>query len=299
VKHERLQGKGDAAKGKNMAPTAKSGHNRKKKTEESPGADGTTAARLDGKTWLRYSISIWDDLVKSRDERGFKHPAMFPSGLTDRLLEIFEPQDGGLVLDPFMGSGSTICSAYRKGLPAIGFEISPEYVALAGRRLAEIPGEPGLYPLLIQESSMRMLDYVATGSVGLCITSPPYWDVLQQRRSADGKKIRHYGDDSRDLGGIDSYEDFLAALLEIFTMAYQALRPLAYCVVVVMDVRKKNRLYPLHIDLSQRLVAAGFTLDDIIIWDRRQEYNNLRPLGYPHVFRVNKVHEYILIFQKR
>jgi hypothetical protein len=66
-----------------------------------------------------------------------------------------------------------------------------------------------------------------------------------------------------------------------------------------MDVRKKNRLYPLHMDLSQRLIAAGFTLDDIIIWDRRQEYNNLRPLGYPHVFRVNKVHEYILIFQKR
>ena len=42
----------------------------------------------------------------------------------------------------------------------------------------------------------------------------------------------------------------------------------------------------------------GFLLDDIIIWDRRQEYNHLRPLGYPSVFRINKVHEYILIFKK-
>jgi hypothetical protein len=48
-----------------------------------------------------------------------------------------------------------------------------------------------------------------------------------------------------------------------------------------------------------KLREVGFTLDDIIIWDRRREYNNLRPLGYPTVFRVNKVHEFILIFQKR
>lgn len=260
---------------------------------------GTAVANLDGRTWLRYSISIWDDLAKSREERGYKHPAMFPSSLTDRLLEIFAPRDGGLVLDPFMGSGSTICSAYRKGLPAAGFELSPDYIALARQRLAGIPGEPGPQPQLIQESSERLLSYVAAGSAGLCVTSPPYWDVLRQRRTADGKDVRHYGEDIHDLGRIDSYESFLAALQGVFASVYQALRPGAYCIVVVMDVRKKNRLYPLHLDLGQRLVTAGFTLDDIIIWDRRQEYNHLRPLGYPHVFRVNKVHEYILIFQKR
>lgn len=263
------------------------------------GAVAAAAANLDGRTWLRYSISIWDDLAKSREERGFKHPAMFPSSLTDRLLEIFAPRDGGLVIDPFMGSGSTVCSAYRKGLPAVGFELSPEYIAMTGRRLEDIQGAPGPRPLLIQDSSSRLLQYVAAGSAGLCATSPPYWDVLQQRRTADGKEIRHYGDDSQDLGRIGGYEEFLTALQEIFAMVYRALRPLAYCIVVVMDVRKKNRLYPLHMDISRRLTAAGFTLDDIIIWDRRQEYNSLRPLGYPSVFRVNKVHEYILIFQKR
>lgn len=35
-----------------------------------------------------------------------------------------------------------------------------------------------------------------------------------------------------------------------------------------------------------------------VIWDRRHEYNNMRPLGYPSVFRVNKAHEFILIFRK-
>jgi hypothetical protein len=42
----------------------------------------------------------------------------------------------------------------------------------------------------------------------------------------------------------------------------------------------------------------GFIYDDLILWDRRQEYNNLRPLGYPYKFRINKVHEFLLIFQK-
>ena len=37
---------------------------------------------------------------------------------------------------------------------------------------------------------------------------------------------------------------------------------------------------------------------DLIVWDRRWDYNFLRPLGYPAVFRINKIHEYILIFQK-
>jgi hypothetical protein len=35
-----------------------------------------------------------------------------------------------------------------------------------------------------------------------------------------------------------------------------------------------------------------------MIWDRQKEYNNMRPLGYPYSFIVNKVHEYILIFKK-
>ncbi len=35
-----------------------------------------------------------------------------------------------------------------------------------------------------------------------------------------------------------------------------------------------------------------------MIWDRRGEYNNLRPLGFPAVFRINKTHEFVLIFRK-
>jgi hypothetical protein len=65
-----------------------------------------------------------------------------------------------------------------------------------------------------------------------------------------------------------------------------------------MDLRKKNRFYPLHSDLAARLAAAGYIYDDLVIWNRQSEYNNLRPLGYPSVFRVNKVHEFVLLMRK-
>ena len=85
---------------------------------------------------------------------------------------------------------------------------------------------------------------------------------------------------------------------KVFAGVYEVLRAGKYCVVNVMDLRKTNRFFPLHSDLAARMQQIGFLLDDIIVWDRRQEYNNLRPLGFPHVFRVNKIHEFLLIFQK-
>ena len=258
---------------------------------------------LDGKTWLRYSISVWNDLAKNKIERDYRHPAMFPQALVGRLIEIFGLPQRGPILDPFMGSGSTLCAAYARGLPAVGLEISPQYIRLAQRRLAQLKnrkhGEYGEYPLIIRDDSRNLRQHIQPETIGLCITSPPYWDILSRRRSADGRAIRNYGENRQDLSTIEDYGEFLCSLQQVFAQVYTALLPGAYCLVVVMDIRKKADFFPLHMDLSLKLREAGFILDDIIIWDRRQEYNNLRPLGYPYVFRVNKVHEFILIFQKR
>lgn len=138
-----------------------------------------TLPDLDGKTWLRYSISVWDDLAKNTEERSIKHPAMFPAALTDRLVEVFYRRQKGMVLDPFLGSGSTLCSAYRFGIPSVGFEIAPEFLELAKKRLDQIPGDRAAYPRLIAGDARSMEEYLPPESAGLCITSPPYWDILQ------------------------------------------------------------------------------------------------------------------------
>jgi DNA modification methylase len=257
---------------------------------------GRRANELDGRTWTRHSISIWGDLKKSAEEMALRHPAQFPAALPARLIDCFTTATDRLVFDPFAGIGSTLLAAAARGKEGVGIELSEEFAAVARRRCEEqAPGAPLTFHVA---DARNLLVHLAPGSVDLLVTSPPYWDILHRKRTADYKAIRHYGDAAADLGKIADYDQFLDSLQEVFAAALVALRPGAYCCVVVMDVRKKAEFYPLHSDLAARLRAIGYRYDDLIIWDRRHEYNSLRPLGYPAVFRINKAHEYILIFQK-
>jgi hypothetical protein len=123
---------------------------------------------------------------------------------------------------------------------------------------------------------------------------------LSRKRSADYKAVRDYAEGNGDLSKVSDYADFLDELAKVFSRVQTALKPRGFCIVVVMDIRKQDKFYPFHSDLAARISRedVGFLLDDIVIWDRRQEYNNLRPLGYPTTFRINKIHEYVLIFRK-
>ena len=258
-----------------------------------------TKIDLDGKTWLQYSISIWSDIRKSAEENGLAHPAIFPIMLPERLIKIYS-REGDLILDPFAGSGSTLAAAKKLKRYSKGIELSENFIKLYKERTKKLNlFEDNEYePVLIKGDARDLLKYVKKNTVQLTITSPPYWDILNQRRTADYKEIRNYSNVDADLGNIESYEEFLKALKDIFADVYRVTKKDGFCCIVVMDLRKKDKFFPFHIHTIDFMSDIGFTLDDIIIWDRRQEYNNLRPLGYPYVFRINKVHEFILIFKK-
>ena len=268
--------------------------------ESEPGHERTRRANgLDGATWTRYSISVWSDIKKSPAELATGHPAMFPSMLVERLIDCFTAKDDQYVLDPFMGSGASLVAALNRGKVGVGFDISPDFVEVARNRLRQLGlFHAGRDPRIIHDDARNLVRYLEPDSMDLCVTSPPYWDILSQKRTADYKPIRDYGEAVKDLAKISDYEVFLSELAGVFSTVLTVLKPGKYCVVNVMDLRKKSRFYPFHSDLAARLEQAGWIFDDTIIWDRRQEYNNLRPLGFPSVFRINKVHEYLLIFKK-
>lgn len=259
---------------------------------------------LDGKRWQRYSISIWSDIEKSAEERRLRHPAMFPSMLVERLIECFTRSDERVVLDPFLGSGSTLVACRRMGRKGIGFEVYHQYAEVARRRLREerplgsTAAEEKDDRVIIEADARELRKFLEPDSVDLCVTSPPYWDILSQQRTADGKDTRDYGEAENDLSRISDYWEFINALCDVFAQVLEVLKPGKYCIVNVMDIRKKDVLYPFHSDLARNIERLGFVFDDMIIWDRRHEYNNLRPLGYPSVFRINRVHEFLLIFKK-
>ena len=247
---------------------------------------------LTGKEWLSNSFSIWRNLNKTKEEKEFDHPAYYPVSLCEKLIRTFSKR-GSNVLDPFNGIGSTMVAAHNLGCSGTGIDLSIEFTETARKRVQDDPKVK-----IVNGNSLRELDRLSSESFDLCITSPPYWDILNMRRSVDKKNRGNYSDSDDDMGNITDYDDFIKLLGDLFEKVRRCLKLGGYCIVNVMDIRKKSKFYPLHSDLAMELQRRGYTFDDIIIWDRQSEYNNMRPLGYPYKFRINKVHEYILIFIK-
>jgi len=82
--------------------------------------------------FLEYTKSVWRFPTESAKRIG--HPAPFPVELPYRLIQLYS-FEGDVVLDPFMGSGTTAVAALRSGRRFVGYENNPEYVSLALERI--------------------------------------------------------------------------------------------------------------------------------------------------------------------
>lgn len=89
---------------------------------------------IETEEFLEATLDVWD--IPAASARRIGHPAPFPVDLPRRLIELYTYGED-LILDPFMGSGTTALAARRSGRHFIGFETEPSYVDLAEKRLAE------------------------------------------------------------------------------------------------------------------------------------------------------------------
>lgn len=83
---------------------------------------------------MESTLSIWEIPPESASRVG--HPAPFPVELPKRFIDLYTYKND-LVLDPFMGSGSTAIAAVSTERQWVGYEISSEYAAIARKRIAE------------------------------------------------------------------------------------------------------------------------------------------------------------------
>jgi site-specific DNA-methyltransferase (adenine-specific) len=96
-----------------------------------------------GDEFLASTLDVWSLPPESATRVG--HPAPFPVELPERLIQLYTYRRD-LVLDPFMGSGSTLVAAARSDRRYVGYDLDPGYVALARRRVAEALAAPGPDP---------------------------------------------------------------------------------------------------------------------------------------------------------
>jgi DNA modification methylase len=256
---------------------------------------------LTGKEWVKFTSSwfLFNAIPADiKQEKAISpdfasHPATFSPTMIENFIEFFT-KEGMTVLDPFSGIGSTVAAAIRTRRYGIGIELNPKYAELS--RLRFSAGEA----LVINGNSLN-LDTYNLPEIDFSISSPPYWDVLN-RSTKDFKKNREtkeldvaYSDSDEDLGNIDDYERFLDLTTELYSKVFDCLKPGSYNVVIIKNVKKNGKFYPLAWDLAKRM-SLKWDLKDEKIWI--QDQVSLAPYGYPRAWASNIIHHYCLIFQK-
>jgi site-specific DNA-methyltransferase (adenine-specific) len=92
--------------------------------------------------FLEWTKSVWTFPAVSAKKIG--HPAPFPEELPNRLIKLYSfKQD--VVLDPFLGSGTTSLAAIKNGRNYVGYDTNKKYVELANRRVAEFSNQIKLF----------------------------------------------------------------------------------------------------------------------------------------------------------
>ncbi|MEW6233033.1 MAG: DNA methyltransferase [Chloroflexota bacterium] len=263
---------------------------------------------LEPKRWIRFQKSWFVHNPPARSEDLLLHPAKFPETMAQEFIEFFTKR-GQVVLDPMVGTGSTLVACHRAGRRGIGIELNPRYAQVARQRIDALampmPLEPeGLGPApeqVVLTGDARKLDEMGLPPIDYCITSPPYWDMLKrkgfetQRRRKDLNLDVSYSDSPQDLGNIAEYERFLEELVGIYRKVQALLKPGAYLTVIVKNVKKGGRMYPLAWELGRRL-GDFYLLKDEKIWC--QDNQTLAPYGMFYSWVSNTHHHYCLNFQK-
>ena len=90
------------------------------------------------KSQLKNPTDVWNiSLVSGNSPERTEHPAQYPEELIERIIKV-GTNPGDLVLDPFMGSGTTAVVAKKLGRNYVGYEIEPSFIKIAEKRLNNV-----------------------------------------------------------------------------------------------------------------------------------------------------------------
>jgi DNA modification methylase len=259
---------------------------------------------LDSKTWLKFQKSWFIHNPPPRKKGALVHPAKFPETMAQEFIEFFTRR-GETVVDPMAGTGSTLIAALRAGRNSYGIELNSNYAEIARRLIEEERTNLG-------EKAEGLRSEVITGDASQAanfgfptfdyvLTSPPYWDMLHAKGAETQKKRRSsteldvfYSDDPNDLGNLGNYDEFLGRLVAIYRGLKPLLRGKAYLTIIVKNVKKGGKIYPLAWDLGREL-GKIYTLKDEKLW--LQDNQRLAPYGLGSAWVSNTFHHYCLQFR--
>ena len=275
---------------------------------------------ITAKEWVKSQVAIQEFQIREDEIKEFYyggrdirdknvHPAVFPIALPAHFINTLTHK-GELVLDPFSGIGTTLLAAQDLGRNAVGFDLKEEYIEITKKRMGQKKiTDDGTRQIAILDNAHNISEYLEENTVSLCITSPPYANMLAHKRlnkSMRGDlrkndhylKVQQYSSDPEDLGTMN-HEQFCQALEEIYSGILPLLRKRAHCIININDVWENNKRTPTHMYVLQALEKAGFEFRNTFIWDKRNLVNKVGIFGWPNNFiSLGATMEFILDFWK-
>jgi len=267
--------------------------------------NGPLSKNLD-KSWLVVDGKPKDIPTEIRD-----HPASFPPELIEKFI-LFFTKKGQFVLDPFLGIGSTLEACYNTDRNGIGIELVKKYADYSKKRVQSLLEgrliRKNLRLQVINANASKISELVKKHNIpkiDLCITSPPYWDMLHKTRgnvkSVLKTRIENgfdqiYSKDKEDFGNIRDYNEYLKKISTLFGEMYDILNDKAHIIIILQNVRTPEGIMkPVAWDVA-REISKRYRLLQEFIWVQNQKF--LGCWGYPSVYVSNVHHHYCLVFQK-
>ncbi|HDD45411.1 MAG TPA: DNA methyltransferase [Candidatus Desulfofervidus auxilii] len=250
--------------------------------------------------WKEYEEIITDSLwiFDKRDTSG-AHLAWYWGNFIPQIprqMMLRYTKQGEWVLDPFVGSGTTLIECRRLGRNGIGIELNHEVAERARDLVNKEPNKHNVITEIITGDSTvldfkQLLEKKGIKKVQLLIMHPPYHDIIK------------FSNDPRDLSNCSSVGEFLRRFRKVVENTYDILEKGRYFALVIGDKYSKGEWIPLGFYTMQEVLKIGYKLKSIIVknFEETRGKRNQKELwryralvGGFYVFK----HEYIFLFRK-
>lgn len=224
----------------------------------------------------------------------YKKRKAFAGKLAPQLVETLilkYSDEGDKILDPFVGTGTTLVEAIKHNRKGVGIDINPGLIDLTERKLAQASLGSRLTVKdfqLVSGDAEKKLKHFGENEFDFILAHPPYWDLIE------------FSGIEGDLSGIP-LQEYLRKMDKIIELFFRILKPNKFCVIVVGD-RRRSGIVPIGFYIANIGIMRGFNLWDTIINNTRfggKQYGIYQQLKSKR-FKFHLLdHDYVLVFQKR
>ncbi|HKX31758.1 MAG TPA: DNA methyltransferase [Blastocatellia bacterium] len=260
---------------------------------------------LDLNRWREYDDLITDSLwlIPERDRSG-AHLADYHGNFVPQIpyqaMQRFTRQ-GEVVLDAFLGSGTSLIECHRLGRHGIGIELKPELAQKATDRIGSQENPHGIVTRIITGDSSDTAHMPATiaetlklmgrESVQLLLLHPPYHSII---------KFSDRAEDLSNCSNVEAFQEKFGRVVDVVTPFLDARR---FLVLVIGDMYAESEWKPLGFYCMQEVLKRNYLLKSIVVKDMQgnRAKRNLEKIwryralaGNFYIFK----HEYVMFFQK-